>query len=256
MAYFVVQIHSEVLQAEQECIVTLPDTAISQRQTPIPTLWVLHGAFGDGMSSHNLVSLEREAGARGLATVHPSVYHGFYMDMAYGERWYTFLSQELRPRVQGLFPRLSHERNALLGLSLGGYGAFKWALNEPERFEAAGAFSSPLDMRLVMNRLEHGLHPGGHDLFDAFGSEARVAGSRDDVLDLLHGLLANGGHVPRLFQLCGTEDFAWEENVLARDQMRAMGATLTFRSGTGGHTNAFWDAHLTEFLDWLGKEEA
>jgi S-formylglutathione hydrolase FrmB len=176
--------------------------------------------------------------------------------MAHGEKWYTFLNEEFMPMVRGMFARLSPRRadNYLLGLSMGGYGAFKWALNEPGTFAAAGACASPLDIKLVMHRLERGLHPGGHDLFDAFGSEARVAGTQDDVMDVLKKQLAAGVPLPKLFQLCGTDDFGWEENTLARDKMQAMGAPLTMVSGPGGHNEMFWDQYLTQFLDWLPKE--
>ena len=252
MAHFLVNFYSRCLEADTELVVSLPE----ENRHPLRTLWVLHGAFGDAMGAHNLISLQREAGRRGIAVVCPSVYHGFYMDMAHGERWYTFLSTELLPWVRSRFLQLSTKRedNYVLGLSMGGYGAYKWAVNEPETFSAAGSFSSPLNMKLVMERLESGKHPGGHDLYDAFGSAARIAGTRDDMLWVLQRLLQSDRPCPKLFQLCGMEDFAWEENELARDAMRALGAPLTFVSAHGEHTNEFWDQHLETFLDWLPKE--
>ena len=254
MASFLCTFYSRYLAADAEFIVTLPERAPAEE--PLPVLWVLHGAFADGVDNHSLMSIERETVKRGMAAVFPSVYHGFYMDMAHGEKWYSYLSLELLPYVRRTFRRFSTSRedNYILGLSMGGYGAYKWAVNEPETFSAAGSCSSPLNMHLVMNRLEHGQHPGGHDLYDAFGSAAQVGGSRDDVFFVLRSLLASGRPCPRLYAVCGMEDFAWEENALARDALREMNAPLTFVQDHGEHTNEFWDSHLEEFLDWARKE--
>ncbi|GMA60977.1 hypothetical protein GCM10025859_14170 [Alicyclobacillus fastidiosus] len=72
----------------------------------------------------------------------PQVHRSAYTDMAYGNRYWTFLSEEL-PEVARSFFHLSDARedNFVAGLSMGGYGALKWALRKPEQFVAAASLS-------------------------------------------------------------------------------------------------------------------
>ena len=68
--------------------------------------------------------------------------------MEYGKKYWTFVSDEL-PQIARSFFHLSDKRedNFVAGLSMGGYGAFKLALNHPDRFAAAASLSGALDIR-------------------------------------------------------------------------------------------------------------
>src|SRR4029079_1126758 len=85
-------------------------------------------------------SIERYVADLGIAVVMPQVHRSYYTDEAYGRPYWTFLSEEL-PRVASGFFRLSPRREDtfVAGLSMGGYGAFKWALRQPWRFAAAAS---------------------------------------------------------------------------------------------------------------------
>jgi S-formylglutathione hydrolase FrmB len=72
----------------------------------------------------------------------PRVDRSFYLNEAHGNKYWTFLSEELPEVVRGSF-RISTRREDtfVAGLSMGGYGAMKWALSEPHRFAAAAGLS-------------------------------------------------------------------------------------------------------------------
>ena len=62
--------------------------------------------------------------------------------MAYGKKYWTFVTEELPQLARSFFP-LSEKRedNFVAGLSMGGYGALKWAFRKPHQFSAAASCS-------------------------------------------------------------------------------------------------------------------
>jgi putative tributyrin esterase len=81
----------------------------------------------------------------------------FYANEAYGMRFRDFLSAELPERVAQFFRVSPHRADTCVaGLSMGGYGAIRWALREPERFAAAATLSGVLDLAYTQ---EHDQRP-------------------------------------------------------------------------------------------------
>ena len=97
--------------------------------------------------------VERYASLYNLAVVMPYVNHSFYTDEKYGEKYWTFVSQELPEVVHGyLGLSQSPQDTYLAGQSMGGYGAMKLALTYPQRYWAAGCFSGAVDIHDSMAR--------------------------------------------------------------------------------------------------------
>ena len=91
---------------------------------------------------HRVAALHQHREVRrplGLAVVMPQVQRSFYADEAHGARYLTFLSEELPEVVQSFF-RVSRRREDtfVAGLSMGGYGALKWALRQPAAVRRGG----------------------------------------------------------------------------------------------------------------------
>jgi S-formylglutathione hydrolase FrmB len=85
------------------------------------------------------------------------------------------VSEELPRYVQAVFPLSDwREDNFVAGSSMGGYGAFKLALNQPDRFAAAISLSGVLDIRDFARSkgidLTYEEGPGDHtfDVWDAY----------------------------------------------------------------------------------------
>ena len=95
-------------------------------------LYLLHGLSDDASAWQRYSSIESVAAAYGLVVVMPSVGRSFYTDQPNGQKYFTYLTEEL-PRyladIFGLAPR--REDTFIAGNSMGGYGAFKAALLHP-----------------------------------------------------------------------------------------------------------------------------
>src|SRR3954464_2876128 len=158
---------SDVLGLSTSMTVVLPQATSAQigmtgaaTGGDAPVLYLLHGLSDDDTIWLRRTSIARYAAPLGLAVVMPQVGRSFYTDEAHGNRYWTFLSEEL-PAVVGSFFRISDRREDtfVAGLSMGGYGAVKWALRQPERFAAAATLSGALDLAAPPNldRIEPGL---------------------------------------------------------------------------------------------------
>ncbi len=203
-----------------------------------PVLYLLHGLSDDDTIWLRRTSIERYVAPLGLAVIMPQVHRSFYTDEAYGNRYWTFLAEELPALVRQFF-RLSERREEtfVAGLSMGGYGAFKWALRQPERFAAAASLSGALDIGQRFGVFPH-----------IFGD--RPLSGSDDLLWLLDR--ADPATLPRLYLCCGTEDFLYDENVRFRDACRAKGVPVTVDFGPGEHEWGYWDTKIQEVLAWIG----
>ena len=214
-----------------------------------PVLYLLHGLSDDDTTWIRRTSIERYVAPLGLAVVMPQVHRSFYTDEANGHRYWTFLAEELPAVVSGFF-RISERRGAtfVAGLSMGGYGALKWALRQPGRFAAAASLSGAVD---ICRRQGQAGPPEDPRIFDRILGGRSLAGSDDDLLHLLRQAAAAGVDLPRLYACCGTEDELYAENQVLRDACRVSGVPLTADFGPGEHTWDYWDAKIQDVLAWL-----
>jgi putative tributyrin esterase len=243
---------SEALGLSTSMTVILPQETSGQIGMPgsvltaeSPTLYLLHGLSDDDTIWPRRTSIERYVAPLGIAVVMPQVHRSFYTDEEYGNQYWTFLSEEL-PAVAGRFFRLSSRREDtfVAGLSMGGYGAFKWALRQPDRFAAAASLSGAVDLA---GRFRASEPPGGA-LAHIFGDRP-VVDTADDLMWLLGN--ADVATLPRLYLCCGTEDFLYEENLKFRDACRAEDVPITVDFGPGAHEWGYWDAKIQDVLSWL-----
>ena len=154
MALIQCHFFSEVLGLSTSMTVILPQQTLGQigmsgkaRGDKHPTLYLLHGLSDDDSIWLRRTSIERYVAGLGLAVVMPNVHRSFYTDMEYGGRYWTFLTEELPAVARSFFPLSdAREDNFVAGLSMGGYGAFKWALRHPDRFAKAASLSGVTDI--------------------------------------------------------------------------------------------------------------
>lgn len=251
MALIQCHFFSEVLGLSTSMTVILPQETrgqigmqgISGRDRH-PTLWLLHGMSDDDTIWLRRTSIERYVSSLGLAVVMPQVHRSNYTDMVHGNRYWTFLSEEL-PRIARSFFPLSDARedNFVAGLSMGGYGAFKWALRRPNEFAAAASLSGALDRRDDPAKR-------GHDSRLAFG-DGEIAGTENDLFWLLGECETAGTPKPKLYQCCGTEDFLYDGNVRFREAAQQTSFDYTYDEGPGSHEWSYWDAKIQDVLEWL-----
>lgn len=254
MALIQCDFYSEVLKLSTSMNVILPQQTHTQigmenktRSGKLPTLYLLHGLSDDHTIWGRRTSIERYVAELGIAVVMPQVHQSYYTDMAYGGKYWTFISEELPMIAQSFFP-LSDQRedNFVAGLSMGGYGALKLALRQPERFAAAASLSGVTD--LASRVKQAATSPGPVDL--VFGGKD-IKGTTDDLLWLLEQGDQSDKPKPILYQACGTEDFLYEENLAFKAKCDQTGYDLTTDFGPGDHEWGYWDEKIQDVLKWL-----
>jgi S-formylglutathione hydrolase FrmB len=206
-----------------------------------PTLWLLHGGGGDCTEWVRYTSIERYVRDLELAVIMPQAHLSFYTDMVHGPRYWTFLSEELPRIARSLFP-LAEERelNYVAGLSMGGYGALKWALKRPDMFAAAAGLSTGNPPKIG----------DGRPVRLAFGQD-QVEGTEHDLIRMIEELDKSDGPKPKFYQSCGTEDFLYDKNAAVRAAFEQSGLDYTYTEGPGVHNWDFWDGQIREVLKWL-----
>jgi putative tributyrin esterase len=256
MALIQCHFFSQVLGLSSTMTVILPNPAgSSQGSTPassppkFPTLYLLHGLSDDHSIWQRRTSIERYVAPLNLAVVMPAVDRSFYTDMATGQRYGTFISEELPFLARSYFPlSAAREENYVAGLSMGGYGAFKLALTYPDRFAAAASLSGALDVvRLARAQEDNSSSEYRH----IFGDSGNLADGPNDLFHLAAQISGSAGKMPNLYQWCGTDDFLYADNLKFKDQSQSLGLPLTYEEGPGGHDWACWDRQIQRVLEWL-----
>lgn len=224
---------------------------IREFEDEYPVLYLLHGLSDDHKSWMRRSSIERYAEDAGLAVVMPNVHRSFYTDMAKGQNYFTYLSQELPQKLEKILPLSnSREETFVAGLSMGGYGAFKLALNQPERFAAAASLSGAVNMaEHVTNKNEAG------ELYEEFkwifGDLEKVKNSNSDLFYLLKRLKGRQAEIPKLYQCCGTEDFLYQDNQKFKKFCSKNNIKLEYEEEKAAHEWWYWDKKIQTVIDWL-----
>lgn len=247
-----VHFYSSALRMQREMDVLLPDRLGDRpryEDGKIPVLYLLHGWSGSHTDWQRMTGIERYAGEKGIAVVMPGTDLSFYADMKYGHDFYTFVSQELPLRVAEFFPALSARREDTFvgGLSMGGYGALKLGILQPERFAAVIGLSAGIDMKELYPKGAGEIIPA---IQWAFGTREEIIGSLDDLPFQLDRQWAAGTPLPKFFLSCGQQDFCYNWNVAFRDAFGGR-LDLTWHEEPGAHTWDYWDRNIRRALEWL-----
>ena len=256
MAYFQGSVRSKALGMDTNVNVILPYDYYDPQGNPgryDKVLYLLHGLKQNADAWPRMSSVERYANYYGFAVVIPEVQRSFYADMAGGPSYFTYITQELPELMHSMFRLPKGRENTYVGgLSMGGYGALKCALNYPGRYCGAMCFSSGFYSLEHPERLVKSYYKPG-EVRAILGDDLMVAPEND--LDHLIKHFPADAQKPRLYLACGTEDFLFAANCRARDTLRENGFDLTWEEWEGTHSWKFWDTALERAMKLFdGKE--
>ena len=228
---------SAVLRKMVHLNVILPDEKLPE-SGKFPVVWLLHGLSDDDSCWNNLTSVSRYARELGFAVVMPDGGRSFYADMACGPKYWSFISKELFTVCRNLFPLSDRrEENFVAGLSMGGYGALKLALNHPEYFAGCAAFSAVADIL---------------DWLGNFAVNDAVSRTGSDLFELISARVAEKCELPAIFHACGSEDFLIDSNRKFRDHLEALGVEkYQYLEEPGVHNWEFWDRNVARALNFF-----
>src|SRR4051794_39674171 len=149
-------LNSHVLQRAVRYCVYIPsgyDAGAAQKPPRrYPVLYFLHGLGDNERTLFNsggwtlLDDLRRQQKVGDFLIVAPEGRRGFYINSADGsEKYSDFFLQEFMPQIEKKYRvRSGRPGRAISGISMGGYGALRFAFAHPELFSAASAQSAAL----------------------------------------------------------------------------------------------------------------
>lgn len=245
-----IEFFSQTLQTYNGLNVIIPDGKPPEHGWK--TLLLLHGLSDDYSVWMRRSCVERYADARQIAVIMPGVQVSSYSDMTHGGKFYTYAAKELPMALKDMFS-LSDRREdwAVAGLSMGGEGALKIGLANPDVFSAvgcfsAGAFNHPWDPAPDASSRNFLCHDG-----------KTLDGLPEDVFGNAKRILEEGRPCPRIYHTIGRSDFLVESAHETRDFFGSLPGNpfgYVYNEDEGAHTWEYWDAHLPVFMDFAFRE--
>jgi len=239
-----VTFHSAALNREMTYRVVLPVSVAADQKLPV--VYLLHGGGGDFREWSNDSDVAQFA-ERGLILVMPEGNSSYYTNSAGQpqDRYEDYIVSDLISDVESKFPAAAGRSNrAIVGVSMGGFGAVNLAIRHPGLFAFAGGLSSAIDVprrAFTIKRLQQSRH--FESIFGPSGSPTR----RDnDPFVLL--TRARPEAAPYFFLTCGEQEGLLPANRELAALLGQRHFRYEFHSVPGGHNWNQWNAWLPQMF--------
>lgn len=237
MAHIRCDYKSSVLDMNTSMTVILPEDRSVKNANVV---YLLHGLSDNSSGWTRFSNVELYARKLGIALVIPEVQRSFYSNMRYGLDYFTFVSDELRYICNNFFSlSLDREKNYIMGLSMGGYGALKCALTYPDHYKFCAAFSPVTDIISTINECIDGKGREFSAIFDKKHLEKE---------DLFYSLNSTDKRLPSFYIACGDSDSRiWQSEKMV-NALTSKCAIVKYEHWSGGHDWTFWDEAVKKAL--------
>jgi S-formylglutathione hydrolase FrmB len=227
-----------------------------------PVLYFLHGLGDNEQTLFNsggwtlLDDLRRQHKMGEFLIVAPEGGRTFYINSADGSvRYSDFFLQEFVPLIEAKY-RISKGRNnrAISGISMGGYGALRFAFAHPEMFSAVSAQSAALitESPQELDSATRSGSPMEKMLAAVFGNPIEVAHWKENSPFILAG--RNQASLRRLaiYFNCGQDDnYRFEKGAAAlHEQLQKQGVKHEYHPYPGDHSLSYFLAHFAEVMEF------
>ena len=242
MAFFMGTVYSKALLQDTSFEVILPQDGRRYIWNDKPkTLILLHGLSDSAATWVRRTAIERYAERYNLAVLMPEVHRSWYQDMVYGVKAYKYITEEVLELAEKMFHLSTKREDTMIaGLSMGGYGALRCAL-ESDRFGYCGAFSGAYDLEDIYRMATT---PGGDAVLEGMEEDySAVFGENKVVPDSvkIETIIKNAAdrkNYPKTYMMCGTEDFLYEHTRKARSLCEQVLPEFEYEEWSGYHE---WD---------------
>jgi S-formylglutathione hydrolase FrmB len=229
-------------------VAVLPDGYDSTESYPV--LWLLHGYGGNDSSWLNSTQLIHYLQPYDLVVVLPDAQLSWYVNALRdpAARFEDYFIRDLTETV-GAHYAVDLARQAIAGLSMGGYGAVMLGLRHTDRFRFIGALSAVLTVPRDVERFDSAGGFATPSLRLAFGDGPSKFRDRHDPFLLFRQTPPDA--LPFIYMAIGTADefrTLLPRNREFADSLRAYGAMYSYTEQPAHHSWVFWNHVLPDLL--------
>jgi putative tributyrin esterase len=234
-----VTFRSAALGREMQYRAILPLSTGTQK---LPVVYLLHGG-GGGFRDWSNYSDAAGFAESGLILIMPEGESSYYTNAVDPpqNRFEDYIVHDLTADVETRFPvATGRAGRAIIGISMGGFGAVKLALRHPDLFIFAAGISSAIDVPrrpFSLKRLNQSRHYNA--IFGSTGSSTR---RENDPFVLARTV--NPTDTPYLFLTCGEQEGLLPSNREFATLLGQRNFRYEFHTVRGGHDWNQWNAWL------------
>lgn len=242
-----VTFRSAALNRDMPYRVIMPANLAAGRKLPV--VYLLHGGGGGFRDWSNYSDVAHFAES-GLLLIMPEGGSSYYTNAVDPprDRYEDYVVQDLIADVENRFPAPRGRANrAIVGISMGGFGAVKIGLRHPDLFAFVGGLSSAIDVprrAFTIRRLQQSRHYNG--IFGPSGSQTR---RENDPLVLVR--TADPATAPYFFLTCGEQEGLLPPNREFAALLGQRHFEYEFHTVRGGHDWNQWNSWLPALFQRL-----
>jgi S-formylglutathione hydrolase FrmB len=256
--------NSRILKRVVHYCVYLP-SGYDAAQKGYPVLYFLHGLGDNERTLFNsggwtlLDDLRKQHRMGDFLIVAPEGWRSFYVNSADGRiRYSDFFLQEFIAHIEGKYRiRKGRSARAISGISMGGYGALRFAFAHPELFSAVSAQSAALITEAPgqLNAAGHMGMPLTGVLGPVFGKPIDVANWNANNPFLLARHNAAALRKLAIYFNCGQEDnYGFEKGAAAlHAELLKEGIRHEYHAYPGDHSVTYFLSHFAEVMEFHSK---
>ena len=230
-----------------------------------PVLYFLHGLGDNEQTLFNsggwtlLEDLRNQHKMGDFLIVSPEGRRSFYINSADSlVRYGDFFLQEFLPQIESKYRiRPGRMGRAISGISMGGYGALRFAFAHPELFSAVSAQSAALitESPQALDSASQAGAPLAGVLGPVFGKPINAAHWNDNSAFVLAKRNTTALRTMAIYFNCGQDDnYGFEKGAAAlHDQLQKAGVKHEYHAYQGDHSLTYFLSHFAEVMEFHSK---
>ncbi len=230
-----------------------------------PALYFLHGLGDNEQTLFNsggwtlLEDLRNQHSIGDFLIVAPEGRRSFYINSADGAvRYSDFFLQEFLPYIESKYRiRSGRAGRAISGISMGGYGALRFAFAHPELFSAVSAQSAALitESPQALDAASRTGAPLAGVLSAVFGDPINVPHWNDNSPFILAKRHAPGLRKMAIYFNCGHDDnYGFEKGAaVLHDELQKENVRHEYHPYPGDHSLTYFLSHFAEVMEFHSR---
>ncbi len=232
--------NSEIINTNVNISVYYPEP----HQKSVTIVWLFPGLGADkkdiilNRQVKNVMKLKT-----GFVFVAVDGYRSFYQNMKNGYQYYDLINKEIAAKLIGTLG-LKVVNEKIIGISMGGYGAFYHVLQNPGRYDEVISIAGSVNI-VERNKVKQKADDFiGHEWRNIFGSELT---SEQDLFTYPQTAF------PKQVKLyCGFDDHLFEHNNQFVEHLQKIGVNPLYETSNGAHN---YDYFISCVIDAVSKIE-